>query len=162
MSAFSFLGELSPSFPSGTLCFTADYYLQNNLIIRGTTPVKISPCGREKRKGYTKNQAVKNMPMASRTTVRWGNHSRVHRAGVSGHGLEFLQRQREEEEEEEEGEEGEAVREETQSPQCAAPDHCWKTDRFGFNGPKRWIWLKKRTILKTQFHTDGAMFYSCD
>lgn len=24
-------------------------------------------------KGYTKNQAVKNMPMASRTTVRWGN-----------------------------------------------------------------------------------------
>lgn len=23
--------------------------------------------------GYTKNQAVKNMPMASRTTVRWGN-----------------------------------------------------------------------------------------
>lgn len=25
------------------------------------------------REGYTKNQAVKNMPMASRTTVRWGN-----------------------------------------------------------------------------------------
>ena len=24
-------------------------------------------------KGYTKNHAVKNMPMASRTTVRWGN-----------------------------------------------------------------------------------------
>lgn len=23
--------------------------------------------------GYTKNQAVKNMPMASSTTVRWGN-----------------------------------------------------------------------------------------
>ena len=24
-------------------------------------------------KGYTKNQAVKNVPIASRTTVRWGN-----------------------------------------------------------------------------------------
>lgn len=28
---------------------------------------------RQFKKGYTKNQAVKNMPMASKTTVRWGN-----------------------------------------------------------------------------------------
>lgn len=35
-------------------------------------------CGTS-REGYTKNQAVKNMPMASRTIVRWGNT-----AGLTG------------------------------------------------------------------------------